>query len=136
MLSIAKLFIAALLPASVYCSNCAVGEIGHGDLRCNSPYLQVNLYSDNGCGNYVTSRQFHGPSERNECVPTEWNGIQGALIANWNSATYGCTMFTQGNCQGEQVPLRIYGTTEGESTKCNASPANIQFESMICNWHS
>ncbi|KAJ2978329.1 hypothetical protein NQ176_g3875 [Zarea fungicola] len=116
-------------------STCALGEIGHGDLRCNSPYLQVNYYSDSGCGNFIGFQRYTDQASNGKCIPTGWAGLNSAVIANWNGATKWCIMYTGDGCTGTSKELDIFGPTEGEETHCVPSPPNDGFRSIQCFWN-
>lgn len=127
--------IAAIMPFFLVTSQgCEIGQIGHGDLQCNSPYLKVNYYDDNHCGRYIAETRYYDQSKKGACVPTNWNGVGSAIIANWNYATKDCVLYTQSNCGGAQVQLYIAGPTQNQRGVCATAPAGQQFESMRCFW--
>lgn len=131
---LAQTVVALVALPVTFASTCNLGQIGHGDLRCNSPFLQVNFYSDDACGNFIGFHRYTDQVSKGVCIPTGFTGLNAALIANWNSATLSCVMFSGDGCTGSSTKLEIFGPASAEETRCTASPPNDGFRSMQCFW--
>ncbi|KAJ3545301.1 hypothetical protein NM208_g2578 [Fusarium decemcellulare] len=100
------------------------------------PDVQINMYSDEGCGNYVTSI-YTSKSQSGQCKPTGWAGIHGIRVADFPADfTFGiCLLFESENCTGHATTVGPEGpSSKPHTSKCKSSAPGDIFRSYFCSW--
>jgi len=103
---------------------------------CDAPSVQLNLYSDGNCGNFEEAI-FYGGLSSGFCQNVG-TGLFSAVIANWNTATIGCDLYSDIDCPdasrlSKKSPTTgVDGVSSDTTTSCFGS--GTQILSVSCLW--